>query len=165
MSDGSVERILVGLDGSEGSAAALRWAIDLAKVTGAEVMAAHVFELPASIPVPMAGGGPLGVAAEASTFEESVRERVKSTFRTEWCAPLEAAGIRYRELFGDGRAGPTLLETAERENADLIVTGRRGRTTLAELLAGSVSQYLVHRARQPVVVIPDPSDSETSEKA
>ena len=161
MSDNPVGRILVGLDGSEGSAAALRWAIDLAKVTGSEILAAHAFELPATIPVPMAGGAPLGVAAEASTFEESVRESVRSTFRTDWCAPLESSGVRYRELFGDGRAGPALVDAAERENADLIVTGRRGRTALAEVLAGSVSQYLVHRARPPVVVIPSGSEQET----
>ncbi len=94
-----------------------------------------------------------------------MRERVKATFRTEWCAPLEAAGVRYRELFGEGRAGPALLDAADQEQVHVIVTGRRGRTTLVEMLAGSVSQFLVHRARQPVVVIPNPSEQETPDKA
>jgi len=43
---------------------------------------------------------------------------------------------------------------AERAAADLIVTGRRGRSELVELLAGSVSQRMVHRAHCPVVVVP-----------
>jgi len=49
-----------------------------------------------------------------------------------------------------------LIEAAERDEVDLIVTGRRGWSSVAELLAGSVSQYLVHRAKRPVVVIPSP---------
>lgn len=95
----------------------------------------------------------MGVGARASS-EESQREAVKEVFHSTWCAPLAESGVRYRELLGDGRAGPLLLEAAQRERADLIVTGRRGRGSVTELIAGSVSQYLIHRSSLPVVVVP-----------
>ncbi|MGI8562351.1 MAG: universal stress protein [Candidatus Dormibacter sp.] len=85
-----------------------------------------------------------------------MRDGAKEACRTQWCAPLQEAGVRYREVFGEGRAGAVLIEAAERDEVDLIVTGRRGWSSVAELLAGSVSQYLVHRAKRPVVVIPSP---------
>ncbi len=160
MSDEAIAQILVGLDGSEGSAAALRKAIQLAKAMDAEVVAVHVFQLPYPVLAPAAGGAAMGVGAEVSTFEQSMRERVKEVFRTQWCAPLEEAGVRYREVFGEGRPGAVLEEAAERDNVDLIVVGRRGLGSLTELLAGSVSQYLVHRASRPVLVIPHPSEKE-----
>jgi nucleotide-binding universal stress UspA family protein len=40
---------------------------------------------------------------------------------------------------------------------DLIAVGRRGRGSLAELLAGSVSQSLIHTATRPVLVAPEPA--------
>ena len=55
-----------------------------------------------------------------------------------------------------GPAAPTLLDIAGEIVADLIVTGRRGRGDLAELVIGSVSHDLVHLASLPVVVVPAP---------
>lgn len=162
MSEDPSVRILVGLDGSEGSAAALERAISLARSTGAEIVAVHVFDLPYPSYAPMTGGAAMGMAGEVRTLEESMRERVKEAFRTEWSAPLQEAGVRYREVFGEGRPGPVLAEAAEREDVDLIVVGRRGRGSLTELIAGSVSQYLIHRANRPVLVVPDPKKGRES---
>src|SRR5436190_3900210 len=120
---GKIGRIIVGLDGSDGSAAALGWAVDLAKAADAEVVAVHVFELPYPLNVPAAGGAALGVSAELVSFQESMRDTVRKTFQTVWCAPLAQSGVRYRDVFEDGRAGPVLVEVANREHADLIVTG------------------------------------------
>jgi nucleotide-binding universal stress UspA family protein len=47
-----------------------------------------------------------------------------------------------------------LMEVAHRENADLIVTGRRGRGGFAELLLGSTSHALTHHAALPIVIVP-----------
>ena len=149
-----MERILVGLDGSPGSEAALNWAIDLAKALNAEITAVHVFEMPYPMLIPAAGGVPMGIGGEVGSLEQSLREAIREKFRTDWCAPLANAGVRYREEFGEGRAGPVLEEAARKVRADLIVTGRRGLSSLHEVFAGSVSQHLVHNAGVPVVIIP-----------
>ena len=143
----------MGLDGSEGSVRALDWAIGLARVVGAEVLAVHAFELPYPMIAPPAGL-PVGVVASEVELEQTLRGSVEHAFATEWSAPLEDAGVRYRRLFEEGSAGDVLLDVAEREQVGLLVTGRRGRRALTALLAGSVSQHLIHRSAVPVVIVP-----------
>lgn len=141
-----IRRIVVGVDGSEAAARALEWAIGLAAALDAEVIAVHAYELPAYVPRP--GGAPY--VPEQENWERSLRQ----DFELRWCAPLARAGVRHRTIFEIGHAGDVLLREAETVVADLIVTGRRGRGELIELLSGSVSQRLVHGAHCPVVVVP-----------
>lgn len=141
-----VRRIVVGVDGSEAAARALKWAIGLAAPLDAEVIAVYAYELPAYMPRP--GGAPY--LPEQENWERALRQ----DFELRWCAPLAEAGVRHQTLFQIGHAGDVLLRTAESVAADLIVTGRRGRGELAELLGGSVSRRMMHRAHTPVVVVP-----------
>jgi nucleotide-binding universal stress UspA family protein len=145
MSDETIRTILVGVDGSAGAAAALRWAAAIARATGAEVVAVHVYEGPGTTPLapyPMVPDLKAWATAERHAFEQV------------WCAPLREAGVASRAVFRVGHAGPALVQAATEFGADLAVTGRRGLNTIAELVAGSVSQHLVHRAGCPVVVVP-----------
>jgi nucleotide-binding universal stress UspA family protein len=88
-----------------------------------------------------------------------LRENAGDAFRKGWLAPLEQSGVRYRELFEEGRPGPVLLEVAAREHVDLIVVGRRGLGSVRELLLGSVSHYLAHHSDRPVVILPPASEN------
>jgi nucleotide-binding universal stress UspA family protein len=152
---GAIRTIVVGLDGSVGSAAALRWAIGLALALDAEIVAAHVFQLPGST-----GHG--GAVAEIP-YEESWRAVVREAFRVEWAAPLETSGVPHRLVFAEGRAGPELLSVAEREQAGLIVTGHRGVDAASELIVGSVTQHLAHHTRRcPLAVVPRGDDARPS---
>jgi nucleotide-binding universal stress UspA family protein len=153
----TLDRIIVGLDGSEGSAAALRWAIDLANAVDAEIVAVHAFEVPTPVIAPETGV-PVGLGVEEVEVERTLRETAEEAFVTDWSAPLEEAGVRYRRLLEEGPPGEVLLEVAERERPGLLVTGRRGRRALAALLAGSVSEHLVHHSRIPVTVVPAAGD-------
>lgn len=56
------------------------------------------------------------------------------------------AGVRHRVQVEEGRAGPCLAAIARSENADMIVTGRRGLTGMAEMIQGSVRYYVTHHA-------------------
>lgn len=149
----TMRRIVVGIDGSAGSAAALRWATRLALATDAEVFAIHVIEPPRYDIRSL--GLPNTVLNEAN-WRETIRTELEAT----WCRPLVEAGVRDRVQVEEGRAGPCMAAIARRENADLIVTGRRGLTGMAEMVQGSVSYYVTHHAPCPVAIMPAESSAD-----
>ena len=70
-----------------------------------------------------------------------------------------AEGIEASLEMGDVMAGGAgtahaIADIAERSKADLIVTGTRGHSPVAGLLVGSVTQRLLHIAKQPILVVP-----------
>ena len=144
---GAGRRIVVGLDASPASEAALRWAIGYAGAVGAEVVAVHAFEAPVYFSYPYDNMTPV-------MLDPELREGVRRRFEEDWCGPLVAAGIRHRAIMADGPPADVLLEVAEREAAELIVAGRRGLNTLGEIVLGSVSHHLVHGSTRPVVLVP-----------
>lgn len=140
-------RIVVGLDASDAGRAALGWAIDYARNVGAEVVAVHAYEVPVSYVDPYSATTP-------AVLEPEFRDGVRRRFEKDWCAPLAAADVPYRTVMADGRAARVLVDVAEREAAELIVTGRRGLNMLGELVLGSVSHHLTHCSKVPVVLVP-----------
>jgi nucleotide-binding universal stress UspA family protein len=143
-----IERIVVGLDGSAGSQAALRWAIDMAMGMGSAVTAVYAVDLPSFYPEP---------AALPLLFDDAWRKTIRAEFEQTWCKPMREAGIRYRAVMEDGRAASVISRVAHDEDADIIVVGRRGRGGVAELFLGSASHELVLRSRIPVLVVePEP---------
>jgi nucleotide-binding universal stress UspA family protein len=141
MSEAGIGRILVGLDGSEPSCAALDWAIRLARCAGAEVIAVYV----ARATSPRRAGSP--------PAQYDADQIMRAAFEKQWCKPLADAGVRYRTLVGERRPACLLADIAERVSADLIVVGRRGRGGVAEFLLGSVSHELVLHAARPVLLV------------
>lgn len=139
-------RIVVGIDGSPGANRAASWAIDLARRTGAEIVAVHVGQQPASDIAAYGFVAPLPVL--------DWQDEVRGQFQEEWCQPLRRAGVRYRTIFEEGAAGAQLVAIADREGAAMIVTGSRGFGALREALLGSVSHYVVQHSDLPVVVVP-----------
>ncbi|MGH7759826.1 MAG: universal stress protein [Candidatus Dormibacteraceae bacterium] len=139
-----IKRIAIGVDGSESSAAAIKWAIRLAKGMASQVFAIYAVDMPVYFPEP-----------EELPFvlDQDWRAAMKSEFEDKWCKPLKVAGVRYRAVMEDGRAATVIASVAERETADVIVVGRRGRGGVAELLLGSTSHELVLHSRRPVLVV------------
>jgi nucleotide-binding universal stress UspA family protein len=139
-----IRRIAIGVDGSESSAAALQWAIRMAKGMGSQVIAVFAVDVPVYLLEPY------DIPIQ---FDDEWRAAMKSDFENKWCKPLKVAGVKYRTVMEDGRAATVIAEVAERENADVIVVGRRGRGGVAELLLGSASHELVLHSRLPVLVV------------
>jgi nucleotide-binding universal stress UspA family protein len=140
----AIKRIVVGLDGSPQSEAALRWAIEMAKGMEAHVTAVYAIDLPPLFPEPYAT--PL-------QFDEGWREAMRVELENHWCSGLRDAGVRYEAVMEDGRAASVITRVAEAEDADIIVVGRRGRGGIAELLLGSTTHELVLRSPIPVLVV------------
>lgn len=137
-----LDRIIVAVDGSANSVAALGWATDLALKTGAEVVAVHALGL--------LERDDQDVVVPSQPHREEVRER----FETVWCSQLDQAGVPCRRLLRDGNPVSVILEVAEEEDADLVVVGSRGLGGYPELLLGSTSTQIAQRSTRPVVIVP-----------
>lgn len=136
-------KIMVALDGSDGSTRALAHAKEIALQSGAEVTVVHIDErLAAKGDLPHPG-------------EEEIREKVKAQV-----AELEAAGIKadlQQRTISLGGAGSAIAEAAAGAGADLIVVGTRGHSSIPGLLLGSVAHRLLSVAGRPVLAIPPQS--------
>jgi nucleotide-binding universal stress UspA family protein len=141
-----IKRIVVGVDGSDQSALALDWGIDLARALKAEVIAVFAVHIP-----PYAYAGYETVAPIG--LDDRFTAELKHAFEDEWCAPLKSSGLKFQTLMETGRPAQVISDAADNLNADLIVVGRRGRGEVAELLLGSVSHELSHHSRRPVVLV------------
>jgi len=141
-------RIVVGVDGSPSSKAALAWAVGQARLTGDSIEAVIAWHYPA-----MAGGIPFMPAGdlEGSDFG-GFAATVLSDAINEMVDPAEP--VKVSSTVREGNAAQVLLEIAE--GADLLVVGSRGHGGFTEALLGSVSQECVHHAPCPVVIIRAP---------
>lgn len=134
--------IVVGVDGSEHAARALRWALDEARIRGAAVQAVHAWQNPdvgvTGFPVPKVGTEGIAEAAQ-ETLDQAVDDQA-------------TGGVEVERSLVRGPAAQALLDAAK--GADLLVVGSRGRGGFAGLLLGSVSQQCAHHASCPVVIVP-----------
>jgi nucleotide-binding universal stress UspA family protein len=136
-------RIVVGVDGSASSKAALAWALGQAQLTGAVVEAVTAWDYPATY----------GYAAAVVDVDwEGLAAQVLSDAIAEVAPDAGPAAIRRR--VSEGNAASVLLDASA--GADLLVVGSRGHGGFVEALLGSVSQHMVHHAACPVVVIRGP---------
>ncbi len=95
-------------------------------------------------------GGFIADQVEAA-IEGEKQEAEKAT--SEAVERLKARGINAEGHTLHGDAGITIVEFAKKVNADLIVTGAKGKSGIETLLIGSVSQYLVTRSDRSVLVV------------
>jgi nucleotide-binding universal stress UspA family protein len=136
-----LERIVVGVDGSEGSACAARWCAGLARALNAEVIAVYAFE-------------PLAEWVSESD-PRSWRQSVEQELQARWLAPIREAGVAVRARVVE-KIHPVaaLASVIEQEGAGLAVVGARGTGGFLGLRLGRVPVQLVHHTHIPVVVVP-----------
>jgi nucleotide-binding universal stress UspA family protein len=134
-------RIVVGVDGSEGSKHALRWAAQQAKLTGATLEVVAAWDFPATygwVPVPPED---LDFAAFA---QKSLTDTLTEVFGADLPAALQQRVIQ-------GHPAEVLVDASK--GAELLVVGSRGYGGFTDALLGSVSTYAVHHAHGPVTVV------------
>lgn len=142
--------IIVGVDGSEGSRDALRWAANVAATTGAGLRAVGAWQYPASAATP---AGPAELPGP-DAMDERTCDDVRAVVRE----ILRDGADNVSVEAGRGPAAPALLGVAARTGADMLVLGARGLGGFAGLLLGSVSQQCVEHSPCPVVVLRDGHD-------
>lgn len=153
----SVGTIVVGVDGSPGSDAALRWALAEARLRGSRLRVVHAYPDPPTL-LTEGGFGVGGMPAPAVPVADA--EEVRQAAEAQSRALIEQAlgrargtdGVEIEVTPSQGPAVQRLIETAR--GADLLVVGSRGRGGFLGLLLGSVSQQCAQHPPCPVVILP-----------
>lgn len=140
-------KILVALDGSGSSQAALDVAIDIAKRDDADLAAVCVSSTPTAIPLGPAGGGFDRMVSASKKEAEKVLDQAKEK------AAKKGVNIKTQVLNDSYGIAATIVNYAESKKSDLIVTGTRGKTRLKKMLLGSVAQGVVTYAPCSVIVV------------
>jgi len=141
-----IETIVVGVDGSAGSAAAVRWCASFAPALQARVVAVHAFE----------------------PFVEWVPESDPKSWRrvAEWelgvrIEPLRDAHLPVEAaIVEDIHPVAAIADTAVKRSAQLIVVGTRGMGGFSNMRIGGVALQLVHHLGRPVVLVPLPNSDD-----
>ena len=141
--------IVVGVDGSEESKEALRWALEEARLRQATLRAVNAWMYPTIF-------GPTPIPPEM--FDRGMLE--EDAEKTLGAAVAEVAGddppAYVERVVTEGPATHVLVEAAA--DADLLVVGSRGHGGFTGLLLGSVSQQCAHHAPCAVVIVRTPQE-------
>ncbi len=136
------ELVVVGVDGSDESVAALRWAGKYAGATGATLRAILAWHYPVPVGPPPPGVTPPGVTDEVRQNMETALSQAVATANP---------GPAVDQVVGYGHPVQVLVDASK--EADLLVVGRRGHAAITGMLVGSVSIHCVTHAHCPVVVV------------
>lgn len=147
-------RIVVGVDGSAASVAALAWAGRHAAATGGTVEVVTVWERdPYAAAPPMGAPGiPAGIPVASAEVDAAVAEEARDAALiavTE--AGLDELGVPVQLRETQGHPAPVLVEVSR--DADLVVVGPSGHGAFVGMLLGSVATHLITHAHCPVVVV------------
>jgi nucleotide-binding universal stress UspA family protein len=140
--------VVVGVDGSESSKSALRWAARYANAMGKTVHAVIAWQPPTMFGMEVPAGVDVDFAADALTVATNAVEAALD--------PHDKAQVRISVFQGH----PALVLVREARGADVLAVGNRGRNTFAQVMLGSVTLHCLSRAPCPVVVARNPNPQE-----
>jgi len=137
-----ISKILVPLDGSKNSMRGLETAITLARSCGATITGIYSIYAP-----------PHSEFRGVGSVEKALNAKIKKVMEE---AKVLAAkhGIVFNEKIARGDIGYNIIKLAHgKEHFDMIVIGSRGRSSTKEMFFGSVSNYVIHTSKIPVVIV------------
>jgi nucleotide-binding universal stress UspA family protein len=142
------KRIVVGTDGSETAAQAVRQAIELAQLSGAQLSIVSAYS-------PISGRRVKGEQSEAPAdvqYEIGPREDVIFILDAA-AAEAKEAGVEVQTHPVEADPADAILNVAEETNAALIVVGTKGMTGARRYLLGSVPNNVSHHASCSVIIV------------
>lgn len=139
----NVKKILVPVDFSSGSEAALDLATSLARDSGAKLLITYV-----QVPPISTGGGEF-MYIEPGPPTEEIRARLATVLPKDPKIPVEHCLL-------NGDPSDCIVKLAEDEKVDFIVMGTHGRRGLTRILMGSVAELVVRWAKCPVITVKSP---------
>jgi nucleotide-binding universal stress UspA family protein len=141
-----MQRIVVGIDGSEGARRALEWAVAEAQLRDASLVVVHAWVEPPAVAV--------GSVVSASGAQPAIFEELAERTARDAVASVDTGGVTQgvETRVVAGAPAHALLEAGK--DADLVVVGSRGLGGFTGLLLGSVSAQVAHHATCPVLIVP-----------
>lgn len=166
-----LRKILVAIDESAASQWAFDTALSMAKPLEAQLLLVHIVD-------GFSPNSPKHPCVSAESFSMDVESSAQKEYEQQWQALMDrndtllkqrqaeakTAGVAATYLQTQGIPGQKICEIARTNNIDLIIVGNRDRTNKAELVRGSVSNYLVHHAPCSVTVVHPKADAEEGYK-
>lgn len=145
-----IQHILCPVDKSAHSQEAFQHVKALAIALKAKVTLLHTYEILSQTD---ASAYDLSYTTYLEEIHHSMAEKV-ATHLGSLKNELTAAGVEVATVMDRAESGPYIVNAAKELNCDLIVMGSRGLNSLTSLLLGSVSNYVIHHAHCPVMVVP-----------
>jgi nucleotide-binding universal stress UspA family protein len=139
--------IVVGVDSSEGGKAALRFALDEARLRQATLRVVHTWHFGGVGMSGIEGFTPVG-AGDLSDFRRAAEVELDAILHDVAPSP---DGVTIERRVVEGAAATVLIDASR--DADLLVVGSRGHGGFTGLLLGSVGQQCAHHAACPVVIV------------
>lgn len=139
--------ILVPLDGSKQAEAILPHVEELGRRYGAKVIFLKVEEGPIMLE--------FDEVVDISNYEQERNQRTKEaeSYLAGVAGEFREKNIRTKKIVAYGAVVQSILNTAEREDADLIAMASHGRSSLARVFYGSVAAGVLHRIDRPLLII------------
>ena len=149
-------KILVAIDRSPISEKVFNTALTLAKALNSELMLVHVLSSESQ-------DRPIDFPAYSASYDIETLETFKrkwESFRQEslmllqqWSEQANAQSVKTEFTQLTGNPASSILSFSQDWGAELIIMGRRGQSTLKEILLGSVSSYIIHRSHCAVHLV------------
>ena len=139
------KKILLAVNDSSYSLLPAKIAFELSKTLGAKMAIIYVVDFRLAVGSMDSGGMPNDslqvLKKEAEITIDQILEKYGGTTSVETFSP-------------EGKPTTEILETAKKWGADLIIMGTHGRSGIMQLIAGSISTYIKHHAKIPVLIVP-----------
>jgi nucleotide-binding universal stress UspA family protein len=140
-------KILVATDGSKNSMRALKYAVGLVGQLNSKTSSLTVISVHDDAGLRHAKAF-VGKDAVADYLRELSDKELKPAIKL-----LKDSGIKHDMVIRTGHVAEEIVKEASASKYDMIVLGSKGRTSLADLLVGSVAQRVLSTAKQPVLLV------------
>nr|XP_012566145.1 universal stress protein Slr1101 [Hydra vulgaris] len=151
----------IAIDDSITSERAFSWYLNHYHKTDDKLLLIHIHQMP-QLP-PMGLSGALVAQSLTRSFHEMVEDSIKESKHAiaKFESQCRERNIKHEVIFEDDFHSPgnMICEMAQKHKAEAIIMGQRGLGTMKRLLLGSTSDYVLHHANVPVVIVPPPSEN------
>lgn len=137
----TLKKILVPMDGSKNSFRALDMAISLSSHYSASITGVYIFDLP--VKLEFSALDPVGPSLQkkVNKFMDQAKSRATKN------------NVKFTYIIRHDRTEPGIVTVAKEGKFDIIVIGKRHVSAFGEIFLGSVSHYLVHHSKIPVLIV------------